>query len=71
MSRNRGKENKFSKTQKKRALRKSGEMCSVCGCELNMSTAEPHHATPVNMGGVTTDENCLILCHECHVDAHC
>lgn len=70
MSKNRGKENKFSKTQKKRALKSSDGVCSVCKCRLNMSTAEPHHIIPVSMGGDTTDENCSILCRDCHVEIH-
>lgn len=63
-------EHRFSKTLKKKMLRAAGDLCSICGTALDMSTAEPHHIIPVSAGGATTRENCQILCRPCHTRLH-
>jgi len=66
----RASENKFSKREKKKALKRAGYACSLCGSALTMITAEPHHIVPVSEGGLTTPENLQILCRACHVALH-
>jgi len=63
-------ENKFKKSMKKKALKKAGNACSICGITLNMITAEPHHVIPVSAGGLTVPENLQIVCRACHVVLH-
>ena len=70
MSTNRDRENKFSKSLKKKALMAKGSVCGICGCNLTMITADPHHIIPVSSGGLTVRENCLIVCRPCHIGLH-
>ena len=63
-------ENKFPKSLKKKALKQAGFSCSICGCTLNMATAEPHHIVPVCQGGQTIADNLQIVCRPCHVKIH-
>jgi len=62
--------NRFPKSMKKKALRKSGMACTVCACPLTMAQAEPHHILPVSQGGKTLVENLQIVCRSCHVKIH-
>lgn len=63
-------EHRFPKTLKRKMLRASGGLCSICLQALDMTTASPHHIVPVSEGGITTRENCQILCRPCHTRLH-
>jgi 5-methylcytosine-specific restriction endonuclease McrA len=67
MSKNRGKENKFSKTQKRKLIKNQHGKCFMCaGCK----NLEPHHIIPVSEGGETTIKNGIAVCRPCHVEIH-
>ena len=41
--------------------------CQVCG---SMSRLEVHHQVFRSHGGEDSDENLIVLCHECHMGLH-
>lgn len=63
---------RFSKTMKRKALKRAGGCCTVCHTkgDLKWNPLEPHHIVPVSQGGETTMENLQIVCRECHVKIH-
>ena len=69
-TRERGSEHKFTKSLKKRMLKKANYQCQMCFTALNMATADPHHIIPVCRGGETVSTNCQILCRKCHEQVH-
>ena len=56
----------FDDYQKQRAYEKQGEKCKNCGNPFPLSEMEGDHIIPWSEKGKTVDENCQMLCHECH-----
>jgi len=44
-----------------------GEKCELCGTTVLL---EIHHIKEVIKGGDSKDDNCLIVCEDCHKDIH-
>lgn len=62
-----------------RLLKERGIKCEKCGKIpkseyhdiIDDSQIEMHHIKPIQMGGdLFNDENLILLCHECHLEAH-
>ena len=55
-------------TQKRRkaVLERSGGLCRVCLCALDVSSAEIDHTIPLELGGEDEIENLQPLCKPCH-----
>jgi hypothetical protein len=53
----------FSQIVKKSALKRSDNRCERCWSSCNL---EFHHKVPVSLGGDSSLENCVVLCHNCH-----
>ena len=52
-------------------LARLGCACESCGTAMPVpSLLHLHHVLPVSRGGKTTDENCALLCPNCHTKAH-
>jgi 5-methylcytosine-specific restriction endonuclease McrA len=48
------------------ALQRDGHTCQRCGATMRTATLHVHHIVPRRDGGVTTLENLLTLCEQCH-----
>ena len=70
MSTNRSGKNKFPKSLKRKVLKAQNSVCGVCGCTIDIVTADPHHIIPVCQGGSTNRENLLMVCRPCHIGLH-
>lgn len=57
---------KVSPAKRKRIIERDGE-CRRCGCIENLRV---HHIVPIAFGGESECENLVVLCEECHEDAH-
>ena len=59
----------FSKTIKKKFLKKQGWKCATESCqkEIDEHTGHADHKTPWSEGGKTEEDNCQILCLECNL----
>lgn len=53
---------------KKMLINERGAVCQRCGVPSGQLDA--HHIKPVRHGGQTTKDNLLLLCEECHKQAH-
>ena len=53
----------FTNKVKKSALERSKFKCERCWSIYDL---EFHHKLPLSMGGNSTLENCVVLCHNCH-----
>lgn len=48
-----------------------GWVCEVCGREWKDGwLLEAHHKIPTHNGGKNTRDNWILLCQECHIEAH-
>ncbi len=47
------------------SLRK--EKCELCGSTIELRL---HHIVPLSWGGLSTDDNCITLCKDCHLKTH-
>ena len=56
----------FDKKQKREAYERQGGICPICGKHFELEEMEADHITPWAEGGVTTAENCQMLCRECN-----
>ena len=56
----------FDKKQKREAYERQGGICPRCGKHFELEEMEGDHITPWAEGGVTTAENCQMLCQECN-----
>ncbi len=56
----------FSDSQKAAAYERSGGICVKCGGRFELNEMEADHITPWHEGGVTTSENCQMLCRDCN-----
>ena len=56
-------ENDFSQKVKKIALKRANHKCERCWTKRDL---EFHHKFPVSLGGDTSPETCIVLCHNCH-----
>ncbi len=56
----------FDKKQKREAYERQGGICPLCGRHFELEEMEGDHITPWAEGGVTTAENCQMLCRECN-----
>ena len=52
----------FDKKQKREAYERQGGICPHCGNHFEIEEMEGDHITPWKEGGVTTAENCQMLC---------
>lgn len=41
--------------------------CEKCGSTIGL---EIHHKKPLSLGGNTVEENLIVLCANCHIEAH-
>ena len=59
----------FSKTIKKKFLKKQGWKCATETCQkkIDEHTGHADHKTPWSEGGKTEEDNCQILCLECNL----
>lgn len=56
-------------TIRKRKIKEAGgNICSKCGQESDKVIL--HHIEPIALGGPTSSENTILLCSECHKEAH-
>ena len=59
----------FSDKQQRQAFVNQGKKCGGrCGREFPFEALEAHHKVAFADGGETVLENCVMLCHDCHVD---
>ncbi len=56
----------FDKKQKREAYERQQGICPSCGKHFELEEMEGDHITPWAEGGVTTAENCQMLCRECN-----
>ena len=56
----------FDKKQKREAYERQGGICPICGKHFELEEMEGDHITPWKDGGITTAENCQMLCRECN-----
>ncbi len=56
----------FTDSQKAAAYERSGGICAKCGGRFELNEMEADHITPWHEGGVTTPENCQMLCRDCN-----
>jgi hypothetical protein len=56
-------ENDFSSVTKNQALKRANNRCERC---WSIRDLECHHILSLQLGGQSTLENCIILCHHCH-----
>ncbi len=56
----------FDKKQKREAYERQHGICPWCGNHFELEEMEGDHITPWAEGGVTTAENCQMLCKECN-----
>jgi len=56
----------FDKKQKREAYERQQGICAHCGKHFELEEMEGDHITPWAEGGVTTAENCQMLCKECN-----
>ena len=56
----------FDKKQKREAYERQGGICVHCGKHFEIDEMEGDHITPWVDGGVTTAENCQMLCKDCN-----
>jgi hypothetical protein len=73
---------RFSKSTAAGALRRQENLCASCGTTIVATgnaaaadhkfgeRAEAHHVIPHKMGGPATEDNCVVLCRACHLNAH-
>jgi len=56
----------FDKKQKREAYERQGGICPLCGKHFEFEEMEGDHITPWKEGGVTTADNCQMLCRDCN-----
>ena len=54
----------FSENQKREAYEKQKGICVMCGKHFELSEMEADHITPWHLGGITSAENCQMLCKD-------
>jgi len=57
------KRNEFPVSIRKKVMKRAGNRCDRCWSKRDL---EYHHKIPVSMGGDSSIENCIVLCHNCH-----
>jgi len=61
----------FPYKMRKRIGKKRGWRCEVCGRKFSEGfLLEFHHITFTSWGGKDTEDNCLIVCLDCHLKLH-
>jgi 5-methylcytosine-specific restriction endonuclease McrA len=60
-----GAKNREQARARRRKLKDS--FCKKCGSDNDLYL---HHIIPVRYGGVSSDENCITLCKNCHIKIH-
>ena len=58
----------YSAETKKRIFKLQGGKCKRCGIKGPVANMEADHILPWSKGGLTTEENCQVLCKSCHRD---
>jgi hypothetical protein len=57
----------FPSDVKKKVIARSGNRCERCGIDFDYDFKGVfHHIIPVVFGGDNTEENCSLLCDNCH-----
>jgi hypothetical protein len=56
----------FDKKQKREAYERQQGICALCGKHFELEEMEGDHIKPWAEGGVTTADNCQMLCKECN-----
>ena len=56
-------ENEFTSEIKAQVLKRADYCCERCWSENDL---ECHHRLALQLGGTSTLENCIVLCHNCH-----
>ncbi|MCR5822147.1 MAG: DUF262 domain-containing protein [Bacteroidales bacterium] len=56
----------FDKKQKREAYERQNGICPHCGKHFELDEMEGDHITPWAEGGITTADNCQMLCKECN-----
>lgn len=56
----------FDKKQKREAYERQNGICVHCGKYFELEEMEADHITPWREGGITTAENCQMLCRNCN-----
>ena len=62
----------FSEITKNLAVGRQSALCAMCGLDFRKED-DPyhfHHIIPCNSGGDNSLDNCVMLCDDCHYDAH-
>jgi 5-methylcytosine-specific restriction endonuclease McrA len=74
--------NEFSTTTKEQAFARQKNRCGSCGASINKlgfdsilrnkygERAEAHHIEHIKYGGLSSVENCVIICQSCHYSLH-
>lgn len=57
---------RFTIAQKNAAYERQDRKCADCGKEFEIGQMEGDHKKPWNKGGLTTDDNCQMLCRPCN-----
>jgi len=61
---------KFPIKIKKKVIERSGNRCERCGIDFDDDfKGEFHHIVPLVYGGDYSDDNCSLLCSDCHLAA--
>ena len=56
----------FDKKQKREAYERQQGICPHCGQHFQLEEMEADHITPWAEGGITTADNCQMLCRNCN-----
>lgn len=60
----------FTQNARKNALKKAGNICSICKSPLSLNKSQAHHIEPLSKGGKTIITNLQVLCKKCHSTLH-
>jgi len=56
----------LSDSQKRATFEKQQGICVKCGKQFDLKEMEADHITPWSIGGMTTSDNCQMLCKDCN-----
>ena len=56
----------LTESQREKIFEKTGGLCHVCGCNLQLNAFEADHVKPYSQGGTDITDNFLPSCSQCN-----
>jgi 5-methylcytosine-specific restriction endonuclease McrA len=50
-----------------KVVRRDGQMCQLCGCNVKDDKLHLDHIIPISRGGTSSTENLRVLCADCNL----